>query len=199
LRTTVMSLSEQLRAIFDDGQEMTIGDVVSRVGAKSFAVLFILLALPIAVPFTPPGFTVPFGTALVILACQMIAGRRTPWLPQRLLVRKIKAGKTAKMIDAMPGFLARFERFLKPRWPWVGRYPSLLGVGVLIASLAMMVPLPVTNTICSVSVLLIGLGLVGNDGMVGVAGFIASLISATVVVAVLLAAFLFGAAGLRVL
>ncbi len=196
---TAMRLSEELQAIFDDGQEMTIGDVVSRVGARSFAVLFILLALPIAVPFTPPGLTVPFGAALVILACQMIAGRRTPWLPQRLLVRKIKAGKAAKMIDAMPRFLARFERFLKPRWPWVGRHSSILGVGVLIASLAMMAPLPVTNTICSVSVLLIGLGMVGNDGVFGVVGLAFSLISAAVVVAAVIAAFAFGAAGLRVL
>ena len=191
-----MKLSENLKSVFEEvGEEFTIGDIVSRVEGRSFALLFILLSLPIALPFTPPGFTVPFGSVLVILACQLIAGRKTPWLPQRVLVRKIRAGKTARMIHALPRFLARFERFLSPRWSWVYLRPSVLGIGVLIASVAMMVPLPVTNTICSVSVLLIGLGMIAEDGVFGLAGLALSVISAAVVAAAL-AALVFGAARL---
>jgi hypothetical protein len=61
----------------------------------------------------------------------------------------------------------------------------------------MMAPFPVTNTVCSVAILLIGLGMLEEDGGFGIAGLVMSVLAALFVVAVVLAVFVFGAAGLR--
>jgi len=65
------------------------GEVFERIGDRGFGVLLIILSLPSALPVPAPGYSTPFGILIAVLALQMIAGRTTPWLPERAARTKL--------------------------------------------------------------------------------------------------------------
>jgi len=194
-------LSEQLRQAFAEaGDEFTIGDLMAKVDTRSYGLLLTLSPLPTALPFTPPGFTVPFSVLQMIVAGQMLIGKSVPWLPKWILNRRVVSkGKTSRMWGAMPGFMAKFERMLKPRLGWVyqGIGPNLLALAVILASLAMAVPFPVTNSVCAIGIFMIGLGYLEDDGGFGLVGGLISLLSFLFVFGLIVAVFFFGFKGIK--
>lgn len=197
-----VALSEQLRSAFDSaGEDFTIGDLLDRVEGKGYGLLLTISPLPTALPFTPPGFTLPFGLLQVVLAAQMLVGRPTPWLPKGVLNRKVtsKGGNPKKMWAAMPGFMSKFERMLRPRMGFLyqGIGPNLLAISVMLASIAMMVPFPVTNSICAIGVFMVGLGYLEEDGLFGLVGAVVCILSFLIVAALIVGPIWFGMKGLR--
>lgn len=187
-------------AFADAGSEFTIGDLLERIDTKSYGLLLTVSPLPTALPFTPPGFTIPFSILQVVLAAQMLVGRKSPWLPKWILQRRVVSkGKTSRMWAAMPGFMAKFERMLRPRLGFVyeGIGPNLLAIAVILASLAMAVPFPVTNSICAIGIFMIGLGYLEKDGGFGLVGALISLLSFVVVFGLIVAMLFFGFKGIQ--
>lgn len=191
-----MTLSQQLVRVFEEaGDDFSIGELLDKIDAKSFGFILTISPLPTALPFTPPGFTLPFGFVQCVLAGQMVLGKRTPWIPGWILRKKvISGGKATKMWSAMPKFLAKFEKMIRPRSEYLtkGVWERLLGVAVFFASLAMMVPFPVTNSICALGVFLVGLAMVEEDGLMAMVGLAVCFLSFLVVLACILAPFFLG-------
>lgn len=195
-----MKLSEDLAAIFADAdQGVTIRSLLEKMDHRSFGFLLVVLPLPTALPFTPPGFTIPFGVLLIGLGLQMVIGRHSPWMPGWVLDRKLASGKSRKMFAALPKFLAKFEKLVKPRFPALNSefVHRLGGLFIVLAALAMMVPFPVTNSICAIAIFLVGLGSLEDDGLACLVGYILCVVSALVVGALLAAPFVLGKQFLR--
>jgi hypothetical protein len=72
-------LEDWLRA---DGPK-TLGAMSEVFGDKSFAVAIVLLRVVPALPLPTGGITHVFEAMTVLLAAQMVLGRRTIWLPER--------------------------------------------------------------------------------------------------------------------
>jgi hypothetical protein len=195
-----MKLSEDLTAIFADADEgVTIRSFLEKMDHRSFGFLLVVLPLPTALPFTPPGFTIPFGLLLMVLGGQMVVGRHSPWMPGWVLDRKLAAGRSKKMFSALPKFLAKFEKLVKPRFPGLNSdlVHRLGGLFIVLAALAMMVPFPVTNSICAIAIFLVGLGSLEDDGLACLAGYVLCVLSALVVGFLVAAPFVFGRQLLR--
>lgn len=146
---------------------LTLGEVFERIGDRGFGLLLVVLALPSALPVPAPGYSTPFGILIAMLALQMLAGRTTPWLPQRAARIKLHG----RFIDAMLGFLTRLfgklEFLIRPRLHWVSSRAGLafLGTLVLIMACLMILPIPLTNTAPAFVILLTGIGLTEEDGL----------------------------------
>jgi hypothetical protein len=159
---------------------LTLGEVFQRIGDRGFGLLLIVLSLPSALPVPAPGYSTPFGVLIAVLALQMLAGRTTPWLPQRAARLKL----SGKFIDVMLSFLSRFfgkvEFLIRPRLQWVGSRAgrAFLGALVLIMACLMILPIPLTNTAPAFVILLTGIGLTEEDGLfsifAGVLGVVAT-------------------------
>jgi hypothetical protein len=146
---------------------ITLGEVVLRIGDRGFGLLLIVLSLPSALPVPAPGYSTPFGILIAILALQMLAGMRSPWLPRKASAMKIH-GKFADQMLAFAGkFFARVEFLIRPRLRWVGSRGGLsfLGILVLIMACLMILPIPLTNTFPAFVIFLIGIGLTEEDGL----------------------------------
>lgn len=63
--------------------KVTLSDILNLAGERTFGFLFVLLSLPSALPLPAPGYSVPFGVVMLVLAVQLVVGRRRPWLPQK--------------------------------------------------------------------------------------------------------------------
>lgn len=154
------------------GPRVPIGDIVAALRDRAYALLVVLLGLPNCLPMPPP-IPLVCGLVLAFVAVQMLAGRTTPWLPQRLLARSIgQAELTRAVARALPP-LIRLERFSRPRLTMLGGRFAIpaLGVVLLVLALGLVVAAPFIGQIpLGLAVCLVGLGLVERDGVLIIAG-----------------------------
>lgn len=189
-------LGEALRMLLGNAEEhSTIGEVLDKVDRSSFGLLLILFSLPTALPMTPPGVTLPFAIIIAILGVQMMRGRHTPWLPERVRRRPLVGRKLAKIAGFIPGFIEKFERRVKARWTHLVEGETQLrwtGMTLLVAAIAMAFPLPLTNSIAATGIVLVGLGLMHRDGMFSMAGMTLYTVTAIVNISLLVGALIWG-------
>ena len=162
------TLQELLKA--DDEHGISISEVTRAVGEKGFGLLLIVLSLPSALPVPAPGYSTPFGLMMALIALQMIRGRRTVWLPQKIGTIRIKPKLADKMIGSASRFLSKIERYIRPRQKWIrGRTgQASLALVVLIMACLMMLPIPFTNTFPAMVIFMIGVGLSEEDGLLAI-------------------------------
>ncbi|MGB0259313.1 MAG: exopolysaccharide biosynthesis protein [Coraliomargarita sp.] len=169
------SLAETLEQTLhsQDEQGPSIGELSVAVGDKGFGLLLIILSLPSALPVPAPGYSTPFGIAIAIIALQMLVGRHTVWLPERIKRVRITPKIASKMIGAASKFLRAIEHLIKPRQRWIRSRggQSGLAIVILIMSCLMMLPIPLTNTFPAMVIFMIGVGLSEEDGLLAIAAF----------------------------
>lgn len=175
-----LELSKDLEALLQKtGGSLRVSELISVLGDRSFGIALVLFAVPSALPVPAPGYSVPLGVALIIIASQMLFGRKKLWLPRRIREWQVGADKGQKFLRGLIRFLKIFERYLSPRWEKVCSGLGIRLFGILVIALAtlMLIPLPLTNTLPAIFVLLVGMGLTEDDGIFSLAvGLIGSLV-----------------------
>ncbi len=169
------SLAEVLRSALQlpEGANQDIGTLSREVGEKGFGLLLMILSLPSALPIPAPGYSTPFGVAILLIAIQMLSGRRNLWLPRRIQGVQIPAGLAKRMAAAADKFLRATERWIKPRHEWIASPAGHAGLAIVVAVMAalMMLPIPLTNTFPAMVIFLIGIGLAEEDGLLAIVAF----------------------------
>lgn len=158
-------------------ERVAVGDITRRLGRNGFDLALIALALPAMIPIPGP-FGMVTGTCLVLVACQMLLGRRRLALPRFLADRYLAAdGVKAVIAGALP-WLRRLEAFMRAgRWrSLTGRASRvLMGIPVLLLAVVLALPIPFGNIGPVVSLLVIGLSLMARDGLALVVGLVLTL------------------------
>ena len=118
-------------------------------------------------PIYLPGLSAVFGLPLIFVALQLVLGRHRLWLPRALLRRSVSRALIARLAVALAPWLARLERALKPRWPEViGPVTErLAGMLAVLLGLLLSLPIPLTNIPLSAPLVLLGLALAEEDGL----------------------------------
>ncbi|WP_269523824.1 exopolysaccharide biosynthesis protein [Coraliomargarita parva] len=172
---THQTLAESLEASLasQDERGPSIGELSDAVGEKGFGLLLLILSLPSALPVPAPGYSTPFGIAIVLIAIQMLIGRQTVWLPERTKRVRINPKLASKMIGAASKFLHMIEHLIKPRQRWIRSQAGQSAMAVVIAIMAclMILPIPLTNTFPAMVIFMIGVGLSEEDGLLAIAAF----------------------------
>jgi hypothetical protein len=136
------SFSEQLDGWLRTEEPKTLGALGDVFGEKSFAVTILFLMFVPALPLPTGGITHVFEAITVVLAAQMVLGRRTIWLPQRWQRRELGALTTGKAVPFMIRRIRWFERFSRPRGArlfsqrWFLRVLGVVLMGFAIAAAA---------------------------------------------------------------
>ena len=171
-------LSDDLRMILDHagGKSLSLGRVIEILHGRGFDVLVIILVLPFCQPIPLPGLSTPFGLALMFFGFR-IAFRQRPWLPGWMLRREISYHALARIVAGVIAVAKRLERVIHPRFRFVKRWQSftlLNGLAIASSSFLLMLPLPIpfSNMIPAWSILLLALGMMEEDGVVIVAGYV---------------------------
>ena len=176
------SLAETLEQVLNDSgdQGPTIGELTEAVGDKGFGVILMLLSLPSALPIPAPGYSIPFGVAMAIIAIQITVGRTSIWLPRRLLKVRLHPKLASKMLGTGTAFLRRIEKLIRPRLQCIHTKAghALLAVIVLLMSLLMMIPIPLTNTLPAMAIFIIGVSMSEEDGFIALGALLCALLAA---------------------
>ena len=160
---TIVSLK-----LVGDSEGTDVRTIVDQLDERAFGLLILLFAIPCLVPGLPGAQVI--AIPIFLLALQMAWGKQEVWLPQKALDTRIKRG----WIDAIAGFVDKrlrwTERLSKPRLMVLtsGWRERLVGVVVAIAAITIM--LPITNTIPSLAITLVAVGLLESDGVFTLAG-----------------------------
>lgn len=187
-------LSVELQRYFfeeERSDKVTLADILGLAGERIFGFLFVILSLPSALPVPAPGYSIPLGVAMFLLAMQLIAGAKRPWFPQKMLAGTIKLEKVQGLIKAGIPWLQRIEAISSPRLVEIctslpGRVT--LGVAIALMSVSMMIPIPGTNTLPAMGIFVTGCGLMEDDGAISLGGLVlcvmAGILSASILMAV---------------
>lgn len=154
-----------------EDQDLTLGLLVDRVGEKGFGMLLVLLAMPSAAPVPAAGYSTPFGIMLAILAWQMVRGHAEPVFPKKFRAIKLPRGLTKSMLWFASKVFRVLEVIIRPRMQWIGGRTGRVFMGALVLAMAglMILPIPNTNTLPAFVIFLIGVGLMEEDGLFGIA------------------------------
>lgn len=164
-------ISRLLRRLSDDGGDagLTLEEIRDRLDERAYGLLILLLSIPCLVPGL---YGVPqvVGVAIILLAGQLLVGREEPWLPRWLLKLRAKAGWLKAMADFAESKLGWIDRLSRPRLRRFADGPGekLAAVFMILATLTIV--LPMTNTIPSVALALLSVGLIQRDGLFVIGG-----------------------------
>lgn len=162
--------SEVLQDIINTSGEgsITIGQFTGLLGDRAFALAILIFSLPNSLPLPGiPGFSTLTGLPIVFIALQMMAGRDTIWLPQKVADRQFAQHILKRLLTkAMPA-VVWMERYLCPRMDWACSALAERLLGVLFIALALIIALPIPggNFLPGLSMSLIALGLLEKDGL----------------------------------
>ncbi len=169
---------------------VTLVDILELAGERTFGFLLVLLALPSALPVPAPGYSIPFGIVILLLAVQLMMGRSRPWFPQWFRKRSLKTKQAQGIIKAGIPWLRRLESISKPRYAFVCTSHTgqlILGGAIALMGLSMLIPLPLTNTLPAIGVFIIGFSLLEDDGAIGIMGLTVSAIAGALSITLLVA------------
>jgi hypothetical protein len=111
--------SDELERWLRSDAPKTLGAMTAVFAEKSFAVAILLLMFVPALPLPTAGVSHVFELITVVLAAQMVLGRRTVWLPERWQHRKLGEATTEKAIPFIVRRIRQVERFSRPRGVWL--------------------------------------------------------------------------------
>jgi hypothetical protein len=183
-RSKELSVSEDLGRWLGSDEEKTLGGLIALFEEKSFALLFVLLLGVSALPLPTGGATHVFEIVAMLLALQLIAGRKAIWLPQRWCRLQLAGGKRERFIQTLMKMIRRLERFSRPRLRFLFDHRlSNIVFGVLViagtAGAFFAPPFSGLDTLPSLGVVLLSLGVLLEDFVVvvvavvvGVAGVV---------------------------
>lgn len=168
-------ISDQLEDWLHRPGPKTIGSLIDVFGERSFAVVFVLLMAIPALPLPTGGVTHVLEVIVVLLAAQLVVLRREIWLPDRLRERELGAAFQGKFIAAFLKRVRWLERYSKPRWPWIlkGRLSgAVFGLIVIALTAVAFVAPPFSglDTLPSLGVVLVGLGVLLGDSVLVLVG-----------------------------
>jgi hypothetical protein len=170
---------------------LTIGQIRDRLDERAFGLMILILAIPCLVPAL---YGVPqiVGVPILLLAGQMLVGRKEPWLPEGVLKRTVSKSMLDRMADFATKRMGWLERLSKPRLTMfaTGAAERLAAVFMILATLTII--LPMTNTVPSVALALLSVGLIQRDGLFVAAGAAVATGWASAI-AIVAAGFLLGA------
>lgn len=174
---TNIPFSQELENWLASNKPKTFNGLARVSAEKSFAILFmIFMAIP-ALPLPTAGLTLLFEFATMLVALQLVIGRRMVWLPKKFLKRPLGENLQTKTLPYLIRKIRWFEKHSKPRMSallvqrdflrLVGLFALLFTIGSALAP-----PFSGLDTIPALGVLIIGMSLVLED----IAGLFAGIV-----------------------
>jgi len=180
-------LSDRLEGWFQSPGPKTLGSLTELFQEKSFAVLFVLLLALSALPLPTGGVTNVFELIAMLLALELIAGRKKVWLPERWRRRELGGVEQNRSSERLLRWIRWLERHSRPRLGFLLTHRLsgvFFGALVFVLTLAGFVAPPFTglDTLPSLGVVLLSLGVLLDDALLALVGVVVGAIGALLVV-----------------
>jgi hypothetical protein len=180
-------LSDQLEAWMVSDRDKSVGDLVDTFGPSSFAILFVVLMAFPALPLPTGGVSHVLEVIAMLLALELIIGRREVWIPERYRDKELKGLSNTKFQQALLKRIRWLERFSRPRFSRLLelRVTRVL-IGFVVFGLCLTAffapPFSGLDTIPSLGVVVLSLGVLLRDLVIAAIGTVLGAIGVLVVI-----------------
>lgn len=181
-----MGLTDILVMLANEPQEeqLSLPTLVNTMQGRGFGPLLLVPAILVLLPTGAiPGVPTLYATLIVLVAGQLVAGKRSPWIPKRLRRVHFEREQFRDMVDKVRPWTRRIDKLLKPRLQWLTLAPfNRVGALLCLLVAATMVPLelvPFAAAVPALIILLYALALSAHDGVLALTG-LAVMITAAV-------------------
>lgn len=179
-RAGVPPLSQRLAQIIaEEGPErLTFSQLGAQLHARAWGGLLFLFGAIDLLPL-PPLTSVFFALPLLVVSAQMVAGRATPWFPQRLERRGVTKQELGRLIGKMAWLELRIERIFRPRMSILTGPVATRVIGAICFLLALIaaIPIPLFHFAPAAAIVLFGLALMYRDGALVLGAALAAILS----------------------
>jgi len=158
IKTLLQNLAEQ---------PLSLDAILAQTSERGFSLVIGLLVLPFLLPM-PPGLTGPLGAACFLLAVQMALGRRSPWLPKRVAKFRFPRWFILRLLNNLQRVTRLLEKITRRRWLTVAEHPQswrLNGLCMAWLTILLILPIPLTNPIPTMGILLFVVATLEGDGL----------------------------------
>lgn len=162
--------------------EVTLRELFALLGEQGLLVFCAVLAAPFLLPVTVPAMSTVFGTPMLLIGFAVMVSR-VPWLPARLLDRRMPAATVRQMLEKVGSWALRFEHLVRPRLLGLSGSATINvinGAIIILDVLLLMAPLPLVpfvNSVPALAIILLCFGMAERDGAVISLGYVMSLVS----------------------
>jgi hypothetical protein len=165
------TVAQALAALIGEGETVTIGRLAEAAGERAFALLLILLSLPNAI-FAPPVLAGIVAVPMAILGVQMVVGRSEIRLPDAIGGRPVATFGLHRLLGRAGPWLDRLEAFGRPRLTFAAGAAArrVLGAYAIAAALIVLLPVPGTNVLPALALVVMAAGTLRRDGLLFLAG-----------------------------
>ena len=162
-------------ALGDPEEIIRLDDVLAGLEERAFGML-LFLSVPTA--FIPGIAGVISGPLVILVGVQLLFGRNEPWLPDFIGRRGPHRHAMATFRNRLRPWLARIEQVIKPRTHVLLDHPlasAFTGLNLILLGLLLSLPIPFTNVLFAILLLLFALALLERDGMLMLLNWIGAL------------------------
>lgn len=169
-----------------------IVDLIGSMEGSGFGLTIMIFSFALIIPLPPP---VPslISIPLLIFAFQMMIGYKSPKLPKKLSNVTIKRSILATLVRKSTPHIAKIEKILRPRLLFMMTIVAerILGGLIFVFAGFVIIPMPFSNFIPGLGILVMSFGLLGRDGLIIFFGIFIGIIGIIVSILVFLLGFEF--------
>ena len=166
----LQGLIESLRQAGDADQPVKIESMLQATGERSVGALLLVPGLLVLSPLSGiPGLPSVFAVMVMLIAGQLLVGRRHFWLPQWLLQRTASRSKYDRALAFLKRPAAFVDRLIRPRLKFLTQGLAIRGNALLCMAIAATMPpleiIPFGNTTAGAALSVLGVGMMARDGL----------------------------------
>jgi hypothetical protein len=154
---------------------VTLGELAGRLGREGVGLLVLLLGVPFLQPVPLAGLGTPIGLLLMAVGGSLALGRRDVPLPAFAARRRLEEETVRRLLSGAERALGWIERVARPRRRGA-HSPRAAGVAIAACGFLLAVPIfvPFGNPANGAALVLLGLGLLEDDGVLAALGLAAA-------------------------
>lgn len=179
------------KLISADGEErVSLSAMLEAAGRRAFGPVLLVPGLIALSPLSGiPGMPSTLGVIVMLVAGQLLIGRKHFWLPGFLLRRKIARSKLDKAVKFLRPIAHFIDRLLRRRLAFLTEGAGVRLIAIVCFLIAATMPplelLPFAASAAGAALTLFGVSLIAHDGLVAAFALIFFVVSAVVVAATL--------------
>jgi hypothetical protein len=153
------------------GARITVGWLMRELGERSLGLTLLVMAVIALLP----GLSTFVGVLIAWPAIQLMLGHEAAVLPKAMARREVAVARLDRLIAAVVPRLAWVERLIRPRWPEVfGTARRIVGVAMLLVGLTLASPVPLSQVVPALVIMLLALAYLEEDGLALVLALVAA-------------------------
>lgn len=173
-------LDEIAKAEQQENRQVSLEDILSHIGRRSFGTVLLLAGIITMVPLVGdiPGVPTLMAIVVALTAVQLLFGREYFWFPSWLLKRSVSSDKLHKAIEWSRNPTRFIDRFLRQRMTMLARGKANYAIAVICLIIAATMPLmevvPFSANGAGIALTAFGLALIARDGLLSLIAFIST-------------------------